>query len=302
MRNVPDLERALSRLALDRGGPRDLAAVRGALAAAREIADNSGDGWPHDVAEALGTLSGQDALLARLETALVDEPPHLARDGGFIAPGVDDALDDARRLRDESRGVIAGLQADYAKISGIASLKIRHNNVLGYFIEVTATHAGKMLSPPLSETFVHRQTTASAVRFTTKDLTELETRILSAADEALSLEISLYSALKVQSSGLPVSRCSLSLNGLAELDLFTALALLAGSGGWCRPLVDGQPRLRGGGGSPSGGRSRHWIAMGERLHRKRLRAVRNGGPTVPTSGLDRPNMAGKSTFLRPETR
>jgi len=295
LRNVPDLERALSRLALDRGGPRDLAAVRGALAAAREIADNSGDGWPHDVAEALGTLSGQDALLARLETALVDEPPHLARDGGFIAPGVDDALDDARRLRDESRGVIAGLQADYAKISGIASLKIRHNNVLGYFIEVTATHAGKMLSPPLSETFVHRQTTASAVRFTTKDLTELETRILSAADEALSLEISLYSALKSKVLDACESLFSLA-NGLAELDLFTALAQLAESGGWCRPLVDDSRAFEVEAG-------RHPVVEAA-LDREGERFIANdcalsdGSDGADIWLVTGPNMAGKSTFLR----
>jgi DNA mismatch repair protein MutS len=107
-----------------------------------------------------------------LDAALVAEPPVQARDGGFIAPGHDADLDAARTLRDEGRGVIAKLQADYVADTGVQSLKIKHNNVLGYFIETTATHAQKMLSPPLSERYIHRQTTANAVRFTTLDLSD----------------------------------------------------------------------------------------------------------------------------------
>jgi DNA mismatch repair protein MutS len=124
-----------------------------------------------------------------LDAALVAEPPVQARDGGFIAPGHDADLDAARTLRDEGRGVIAKLQADYIADTGVQSLKIKHNNVLGYFIETTATHAQKMLSPPLSERFIHRQTTANAVRFTTLDLSELETRILNAGSRALEIEM-----------------------------------------------------------------------------------------------------------------
>ena len=137
---------------------------------------------PALLAQARGDLGGHDELGALLERALVAEPPLQLRDGSSIAPGYDPDLDAARRLRDEGRGVIAGMQADYITQTGVASLKIRHNNVLGYFIETTATHAQKMLSPPLAEQFIHRQTTANAVRFTTLDLSELETRILNAGN------------------------------------------------------------------------------------------------------------------------
>ena len=296
LRGVPDLERALSRLALDRGGPRDLAAVRGALRAAREVTESSGCGrWPEHLGETLASLVGQEALLDRLEAMLVEEPPHLARDGGFIASGVEPALDTARRLRDESRGVIAGLQAEYGKTSGVSSLKIRHNNVLGYFIETSATHAAKMLSPPLSDTFLHRQTTASAVRFTTTELTEIETRILSAADEALSIEISLYSALRGEL--LEASDALVSVaQGLAELDVVTALAALAEAGAWCRPVVDDTRAFIVEGG-------RHPVVeaaldvAGERFIANdcALSDGTNGADIWLVTG---PNMAGKSTFLR----
>ena len=130
-----------------------------------------------------------------LDAALVAEPPLLARDGGFIAPGYDSSLDEARTLRDEGRGVIAGLQKNYCEQTGINALKIKHNNVLGYFIETTATHADKMMSPPLSETFIHRQTTANQVRFTTVELSELETKILNAGNLALETEKRIYAML-----------------------------------------------------------------------------------------------------------
>ena len=140
---------------------------------------------PQNWQEASQNLRGHDDLLDLLDQALVAEPPLLARDGGFIAPGYDEDLDEARQLRDEGRGVIAAMQAQYAEHTGISSLKVKHNNVLGYFIETTATHAEKMLNPPLSETYIHRQTTANAVRFTTVALSDMETKILNAGNRAL---------------------------------------------------------------------------------------------------------------------
>jgi len=295
LKSAPDLERALSRLALDRGGPRDLAAVRDALAAAREISETAGEGWPERIAEALGALTGQEALLERLEAALVDEPPHMARDGGFISAGVDEGLDAARKLRDDSRAVIAGMQAEYAEATGVGSLKIRHNNVLGYFIETTATHSAKMLSPPLSETFLHRQTTANAVRFTTKDLTELETRILSAADEVLSIEMRLYSGLRreIVAAGEEFQGVA---DALAELDVACALAALAEAGGWCRPEVDDSRAFEVVAG-------RHPVVEAA-LDREGARFIANdcalsdGSDGADIWLVTGPNMAGKSTFLR----
>ncbi|MGI9394060.1 MAG: DNA mismatch repair protein MutS, partial [Boseongicola sp.] len=184
LRKCPDIARALSRLSLDRGGPRDLAAVRNALEQAGEIADGLPNELPSVVSDISVDLVGFDTLLSLLDATLIAEPPLLARDGGFIAPGYDVDLDEARMLRDQGRGIIAEYQAEYATDTGISSLKIKHNNVLGYFIETTATHAEKMLSAPLSERFIHRQTTANAVRFTTVELVEIETKILNAGSRA----------------------------------------------------------------------------------------------------------------------
>ncbi len=191
---VPDMDRALSRLSLDRGGPRDLGAIRAGLTAAGQIAAMIPEGAPDMLTAAARDLTGHDALVDLLAEALVAEPPLLARDGGFVAAGHDPELDDTRALRDEGRGVIARMQADYAELAGVPGLKIKHNNVLGYFIETTATHADRMRAPPLNETFVHRQTTANQIRFTTVALSELETRILNARDHALDIERTILPA------------------------------------------------------------------------------------------------------------
>ncbi len=294
LRKVPDLDRALSRLGLDRGGPRDLAAVRNALDQAEAIAATLADTvLPDLLTKAADNLRGHDALLGLLEQALVAEPPLLVRDGGFIAPGHDAELDEARRLRDEGRDVIAAMQADYARETGIASLKVKHNNVLGYFVEVTATHADKMLSPPLNETFKHRQTTANQVRFTTVPLSEMETRILNAGGRALEIEKRLYDSLK--SAILEQSaEISLTARALSELDLTTALADLASEQDWCCPQVDDSRALHIQGG-------RHPVVEAA------LRA-QGSGPFIANDCdlggdsdiwlLTGPNMAGKSTFLR----
>lgn len=294
LRRVPDLDRALSRLGVDRGGPRDLAAIRNGLTQADRIAAfmKSMD-LPDLMARVVGDLSGHDALLALLDQSLVAEPPLLARDGGFIAEGYDEELDEARRLRDEGRGVIAGMQADYVELTGIQSLKVKHNNVLGYFVEVTATHADKMLSSPLNETFKHRQTTANQVRFTTVTLSEMETKILNAGGRALDIEKRLYEGLKaaILEEAAPLSQAS---TALAELDLATAFADLARSENWCRPKVDaGRALLIEGG--------RHPVV-------ERALRSQGGDPFIANDCalgdesdiwlLTGPNMAGKSTFLR----
>src|SRR5690606_6617635 len=143
---APDIERALSRLTLGRGGPRDLAAIREALVRAARLGDalRAHGALPAGIADAAGALGHHAVLVDRLGRALAPELPHLARDGGFIAAGYAAALDEQRALRDDSRRLIADLQARYAATTGVASLKIRHNNVLGYYIEVTPTHADKI--------------------------------------------------------------------------------------------------------------------------------------------------------------
>ncbi|MDJ0860224.1 MAG: DNA mismatch repair protein MutS [Dinoroseobacter sp.] len=292
--HVPDLDRALSRLALDRGGPRDLAAIRAGLEQAETLAKSLSDYelgplWTR----AARALIGHAALCNLLQDALITEPPLLARDGGFIAPGYDDDLDELRQLRDEGRGVIAGLQADYADATGIPSLKVKHNNVLGYFIETTATHAEKMLAPPLSDQFIHRQTTANAIRFTTVELSELETKILNAGGAALALEKQVFEKLRraVLDQSAQLSACA---QALSTLDLFTSLATTARRENWVRPRID---------------RSRAFTVTGGR-HPVVEASLKSSGSafiandcdlsesSAPIWLLTGPNMAGKSTFLR----
>ena len=297
LRKTPDLDRALSRLALERGGPRDLAAVRNTLIQAEAISDLcSGQNMPPLLHEALTALTGFDALLPLLDAALIEEPPLLARDGGFIAEGYDSELDEARTLRDEGRSVIAALQKKYSDHTGITSLKIKHNNVLGYFIETTATHAEKMLSAPLSETYIHRQTTANQVRFTTVELSEIETRILNAGNLALEIEKRLYTRL---SDAILAEAGALNgaARGLAELDLVTALADLARGENWQRPTVDNSRAF-----DITGGR--HPVVEQALRQQGGNAFVANDCGLTANDGaaavwlLTGPNMAGKSTFLR----
>ncbi len=294
LRKVPDIDRALSRLSLDRGGPRDLVAIRAGLEQAGTLAARLSSGQPEKITRAAHAMTGFDDLVGLLTRALVAEPPLLIRDGGFIAPGHDADLDEARQLRDEGRSVIARMQADYIERTGIQSLKIKHNNVLGYFIETTATHAEKMLSAPLSETFIHRQTTANQVRFTTVDLSEMETKILNAGNRALEIEKRLYDGLKAMVLDA-AALISDAARGLAEIDLYAAFADLARTDDWVEPKVDDSRAFRIEGG-------RHPVVE---------RALKRGGECFVendcalTDGdtpaiwlLTGPNMAGKSTFLR----
>ena len=293
LRRVPDIDRALSRLALDRGGPRDLAALREGLRQAEAVGARMTD-VPPVLAQAVRAFGGHAALVDLLDRALVAEPPLLARDGGFIASGFDAELDETRALRDEGRGVIAGMQQKFIAATGIQSLKIKHNNVLGYFVETTATHAERMLSAPLNQTFMHRQTTAGQVRFTTVALNEMETRILNAANHALEIEKRHFAALAeavLDRSG----EIGVAARGLAEIDLCAAFADLAAARDWTEPQVDASRAFVIEGG-------RHPVVE-RALVRQGLSYVANdcaltGAETPAIWLLTGPNMAGKSTFLR----
>jgi DNA mismatch repair protein MutS len=248
---VPDMLRALSRLSLDRGGPRDLDMIRAGAEASRTIY--------HKLQKAdYGENSDSARPALRLGARLAEAPPHLAetcaaaldddlpllkRDGGFVRPGYAAALDEARGLRDESRRVIAGLQARYAEASGIRALKIKHNNVLGYFVEVTAGQAPALHANGGGEKFIHRQTMASAMRFTTAELAELEQRIASAADRALAIELELFDDLSARIAA-EEKAIRAAAQALAELDVATALAELAAAEDYVRPKVDGNLAFR----------------------------------------------------------
>ena len=300
LRGSPDLERSLSRLSLGRGGPRDLASIRDALSRSAELrarlaATPAGLATPPDLIAAAATDLGDHATLVdRLARALAPEPPALLRDGGFIAAKYDEKLDEFRSLRDENKKIIVELQVRYAGAANIGSLKIRHNNVLGYYVEVSPSHADKMLRPPLSATFVHRQTLASAVRFTTTELADLERQIAEAGDKALALELSLFDDLvgEVLGRSAAIARAA---QALATLDVAASQAELAVDRAYVRPEIDDGLEF-----SIQGGRHPVVEAV--------LAQAADPGTFVPNDCnlspdrrlwlLTGPNMAGKSTFLR----
>jgi DNA mismatch repair protein MutS len=300
LKTVPDLARALARIVIGRGGPRDLAAIRDGICAAVDFSTRLSAlaEVPRDIADAIAALRRPDAAIAtELARALADELPAFRRDGGFVRSGYQAALDEARALRDESRRVIAALQVRYAETTGVKTLKIRHNNVLGYFVDVTAQHGEKLLTTPLNGTFIHRQTLAGQVRFTTTELGDLEAKIANAADRALALEFEIFDALaaRVTAASAEIKQTA---EALAAVDATTALAALAVERNYVRPVVDGSLTF-----SIEGGR--HPVVE------QMLGA--DGGPFVAndcdlsppadaTAGriwlVTGPNMAGKSTFLR----
>ena len=301
LKHVPDMPRALSRLALDRGGPRDLWAIRQGLAAAADLARMLGAALlPEELAAALAGLQALPAdLEAMLAATLAEELPLLKRDGGFLREGANAELDEVRALRDQSRRVIAGLQLQYADETGIKSLKIKHNNVLGYFIEVTAGNAGPMADTSEAKArFIHRQTMANAMRFTTTELADLESRIANAADKALAIELEAFDRM-VAAVVAAAEAIKAGARALSVIDVAAGLALLAEEQAYCRPVVDGSRMFAIEGG-------RHPVV--EQALRRQA-----GGPFVanncdlsPKSDgkdgaiwlLTGPNMGGKSTFLR----
>ncbi len=301
LKQMPDMPRALSRLALDRGGPRDLGAIRQGLETASLIAGLlENRHLPRELSEALADLKALPSTLAlQLGHWLGEDLPLLKRDGGFVREGASSELDELRALRDQSRRVIAGLQLQYAEETGIKSLKIKHNNVLGYFIEVTAGNAGTMTdSDEAKSRFIHRQTMANAMRFTTPELADLESRIANAAGQALELELEAFEAMRadVVDAAEALKR---GARALAVLDVAQGLAHLAEEQNYCRPTVDASVTF-----AISGGR--HPVV--EQALRRQAGAafVANSCDLSPPSGaklgaiwlLTGPNMGGKSTFLR----
>jgi DNA mismatch repair protein MutS len=299
LRQSSDMARALSRLALNRGGPRDLGAILSGMVSARAIADQFEAAVPHDVEAALQAIAAlPERLMLRLSDTLAAELPLIARDGNFIASGAHVELDELRALRDESRRVIAALQLRYAGETGIKMLKIRHNNVLGYFIEVTANHSEAMTGNAAAKAqFIHRQTLANAMRFTTPELAELESKIANAAGAALTIELQLFDELtaEVVAAG-DVLRAG--AQALAALDVSAALAELAQMHGYCRPVVDLSLDFKIVAG-------RHPVVE-QALRRDAAGPfIANDCDLSPPSRangalwlLTGPNMGGKSTFLR----
>jgi DNA mismatch repair protein MutS len=300
LRRAPDLERALARLTAQRGGPRDLAAMRDGLQVALRFSEllqgqSSLRGLSARVKQLARQLSQAPPELINLLTrALASELPLLAREGGFIAKGFDPALDEARALRDDTRQVIANLQEQYASETGIRTLKIKHNNILGYYIEVTQQQATVMQLGENAATFIHRQTMAGAMRFTTTVLAELEQKIAAAGQRAIAMEtdhFNLFCTDVITNVGL-ISTCAAAL---AELDVYLSHAETARTLRYVRPVVDDGLTFEIKNG-------RHPVVE-RALVEQGARAFTPNSVNLSADHerlwlLTGPNMAGKSTFLR----
>ena len=297
LQQCADIERALARLSLDRGGPRDLASIRDTLAQTiqlHRLISRKDENLPAGITAALDTLKlwgSHHPLIDQLERALATELPALTREGGFISKGYSPKLDELTKLRDESRLHIAQLQAKYVQKSGVTTLKIKHNNILGYFIEVSTNNADKLFTNTAD--FIHRQTMASAARFTTTELSELERKISEAAEKALALELELFAGLvqEVLSQGELIAKTATALAGL---DVAASLAELSIRNNYTRPQIDGSLAfdIKGG---------RHPVVEVALKKQSNTDFIANDC-TLADKGklwlLTGPNMAGKSTFLR----
>ena len=298
LRAAPDLSRALARLSVQRGGPRDLGNIRDAIKAARALRDGLSklplSGEAVAAAEAITQgLASVSLLSDRLEQLLVDEPPYFTRDGGFVRAGVHAPLDEVRSLRDESRRVIATLENCYRADSNVAALKIKHNGVLGYFIEVTQQHADKLMA--MRDLFRHRQTMAGAVRFSTDELANLASRIAEAGEQSLAIEKALFDEMTARAldNAEPLSAIAAAL---ATLDVSVALAELAVAARYVRPSMDNGLGFRI-------TRGRHPVVEAALASDHARGFVPNDCDLSPNAKgrlwlVTGPNMAGKSTFLR----
>lgn len=296
LREAPDLLRSLTRLALDRAGPRDLQAIARALLAADQLGRGLSSEVPALLSDARDKLIRAPAPLGRrVLAALAEDVPLLRRDGGFIRPGHDGELDGYLALKTDSREVIAGLQARYAEETEVRTLRIKHNNQLGYFIEVPQVAGERLLQPPHLGRFVHRQTMAGAMRFTTTELGGLEQKILEASDRALKRELQHFAdfaaAILAEEKNLRVIA-----EALAELDCLAALAELAARENYRRPTItEGLDFDISGGRHPVVEAALRKAGESFIANPCDLSGESEGGRILLVTGA---NMAGKSTYLR----
>ena len=291
----PDLPRALTRLSLGRGSPRDLAIVRVSLESATKLRffmHQHAHEFNDDLKSLSTELGEHSNLIDVLTRALRNELPFLARDGGFIQQGYYPPLDELVSLRDDSKKLIAALQNKYAHETKITTLKIRHNNVIGYHIDITPSQADKLLQPPFNQNYIHRQTLSSSVRFTTTELAELERKTSEAGDKALQIELQLFDDLVKQVLSV-FDALRIAADAMAQLDVSTALAELAHELGWCKPLIDDSATFEI-------KKGRHPVVEASlKQHSKNF--IANDCDLSAKCRLwlvTGPNMAGKSTFLR----
>ena len=289
---MPDFARALARLAAGRGSPRDLALLCDGLSAAEALKrELESEAERPPLLDALSPrLGGHDNLVDRLSRALVSSPPLDASKGGYIAEGYDGDLDALRDAASNGRRAIAALEARYRDATAISSLKIRHNAVLGYHVEVSARHADKLVSPDSG--FTHRQTLAGVVRFNSPELHEEASRVIEAGAHALAAEAAHAEEL----TALAVTaarRITATAEAIARIDVAASHAHRAAEDGWCLPQLADDPCLEIDGG-------RHPVVE-TALRDTAERFVANDlslGPSDRLWLITGPNMGGKSTFLR----
>ncbi len=292
LRALPDLGRALGRVVAGRGSPRDLGQLRDGLSEARRVHDYllTRRDRPALLEALMPALTGHAALTDHFSRALVPAPPTERGQGGYIAEGYDHALDELREISGNARRAIAALEAKYRADTGIAALKIRHNGVLGYFIEVPAKHADPLMAP--GSQFTHRQTMAGAVRFNAIALHEEASRIAQAGGHALAAEEAHFEEL-CERAVAARQAIAVTAQALARLDVAAGQAERAAEGGWTRPQIADEAVL-----DITGGR--HPVVEAA-LAAKGERFVANQCHLSPTDRLwliGGPNMGGKSTFLR----
>ncbi|MEO6249017.1 MAG: DNA mismatch repair protein MutS [Sphingomicrobium sp.] len=292
LKSLPDLARALGRLVAGRGSPRDLASLRAGLAAAATLRDElrAEPELPPLLDQLLPDLGGHAALVDRLASALVASPPLDSAKGGYVADGYDPALDALRLAASDGRRAIAALEARYRDATGVPTLKIRHNAVLGYHVEVPARHADPLMRTDSG--FTHRQTLAGVVRFNSHDLHAEASRVVEAGAHALAAEAAHLEALTAAAVASSAAIAA-TADAIARLDVAAANAARAAEGQWCAPTLVDQPCLEIDAG-------RHPVveaalaACGDRFIANDVAL----GPHDRLWLITGPNMGGKSTFLR----
>jgi DNA mismatch repair protein MutS len=288
LRSAPDMARALGRLSLNRGTPRDLSVIRDGLRAAFGAAEILDGPLPRALVDAKAAFPPGSVLGDELARALADPVPARLEDGGAIRVGYDGELDANRALRDESRQVIARLQLDFAQRFGVASLKIKHHAQLGYIIEAPSIAVEKLRDFPQ---LTLRQGMANGARFTTPELSDLDQRIREAAEQATARERLVFAHL-VRGVIAQADELAACANALAFLDATQSIAKLAESGTWVRPVLTSADEFRIEAG-------RHPVVESALAGHAAFVPNRcDLSPDRRVMLLTGPNMAGKSTFLR----
>ena len=302
LRSCPDVERAVTRLSLGRGGPRDLANIGQGLNLIPQIKNLLADfsqkpdgqmikDMPPAVKDILERLGYHNDLVNKILSALDEDLPLLSRDGGFIKEGYYPPLDEIRHIKNDSHKMLMDMQARYIKDTGIPQLKIKYNNVIGYFVETPSKFASQMLE---NKFFIHRQSVLNATRFTTVELTELENKIRGAEDKALAMELELFAQMVEDVIRLS-DDISHTAKALAELDVAAALADLSIEQNYTRPVVDESLVF-------DVKEGRHPVVEAAINKEHNGAFVGNDCVLSEENGkiwlLTGPNMAGKSTFLR----